>query len=66
MEWIGEPKESEEMMPKWFDFKEIPFENMWSDDKIWLPKVLEGKKIRAKFWFDENSEIAKYSIKELE
>ncbi len=26
--WQGSPKESEEMKPKWFEFKKIPFEKM--------------------------------------
>lgn len=63
IEWIGKPKESEEMKPKWFDFEKIPYEKMWSDDKIWLPKILENKKVRAKFWFNENGEIVKHRIK---
>lgn len=65
MEWIGEPKESEEMKPEWFDFGKIPYENMWTDDKIWLPKVLEGKKIRAKFWFDDQGKFVKHKIREI-
>jgi 8-oxo-dGTP pyrophosphatase MutT (NUDIX family) len=40
----GEVEESEEMMPKWFSLKEIPFDEMWSDDKIWLPKLLAWEK----------------------
>ena len=32
-DWEGEPKESEEMKPKWFKFKNIPYsrsrENCW-------------------------------------
>jgi hypothetical protein len=35
-------QESEEMMPKWFALDEIPFDNMWADDKIWLPELLAG------------------------
>lgn len=43
-EWLGEPKESEEMAPKWFSFNEIPYKSMWPDDIHWLPHVLMGKK----------------------
>ncbi len=53
-EWNGEPSESDEIKPKWFDINEIPFSKMFPDDKYWLPLVLEGKKIRAYFEFDEN------------
>jgi 8-oxo-dGTP pyrophosphatase MutT (NUDIX family) len=64
--WDGEPKESEEMRPEWFDFKQIPFEKMWQDDKHWLPLVLEGKKLDADFTFGQDNEtIKKYDIREV-
>ncbi|MFZ2154100.1 MAG: NUDIX domain-containing protein [Candidatus Moraniibacteriota bacterium] len=48
-EWIGEPKESEEMLnPTWFDIKNLPFDEMMPNDKDWLPQALAGKKIIAK------------------
>ena len=47
--WQGEPTESEEMKPEWFDIKNIPYDRMFPDDKYWLPLILEGKKIRAYF-----------------
>ena len=50
--WLGEPRESEEMRPEWFKAEEIPFSQMWADDKHWLPLVLEGKLVRADFSFD--------------
>jgi 8-oxo-dGTP pyrophosphatase MutT (NUDIX family) len=51
-EWDGEISESEEMKPQWFNFKDIPYQQMWSDDFLWLPRVLEGKKVSARFLFD--------------
>jgi 8-oxo-dGTP pyrophosphatase MutT (NUDIX family) len=56
-EWEGEPKESEEMLPKWFKIKEIPYNKMWDDDKHWMPYILKGKKLKAKFVFDENDKV---------
>ena len=38
-EWDGEPQESEEMSPSWFDIKDIPYKDMFADDKYWLPLV---------------------------
>src|ERR1035438_7000783 len=46
-DWIGEPLETEEMRPQWFDLEAIPYKTMWADDKYWLPPVLAGKKIEA-------------------
>ena len=51
-EWKGTPKESDEVEPIWFTIDQIPYAQMWEDDKYWFPKVLEGKKIRAEFWFE--------------
>jgi len=63
--WQGSPKESEEMKPRWFDFKEIPFDKMWEDDKHWMPLILKGKKIQGDFIFEKDNEsIKKHSIEE--
>lgn len=51
-EWKGTPKESDEVEPVWFTMDQIPYDQMWEDDKYWFPKVLEGKKIKAEFWFE--------------
>jgi len=62
-EWEGELRESKEMLPKWFDIKDLPFENMWDDDKYWLPEVLKGKKIKkASFVFEENGRVREHKI----
>lgn len=52
-DWEGEPTESEEMCPKWFKSHEVPFKEMWPDDIFWLPHVLAGKKLKAKFTFGQ-------------
>ena len=51
--WQGEPTESDEMKPEWFDIQSIPYDKMFPDDKYWLPLILEGRKIKAYFDFDE-------------
>jgi len=58
----GKEKESDEVSPKWFPISRIPYEKMWEDDSIWLPKVLEGIKFRATFWFS-GEEMRGYEIK---
>ena len=54
--WGGEPRESEEMAPSWFDVDRIPHEKMWGDDAHWLPLVLSGRRIRARFTFAADNE----------
>ena len=60
--WSGQPKESEEMNPKWFLIKDIPYQKMWDDDKIWLPHILTGKKLEADFIFKEGEIIKEHKI----
>jgi len=61
--WQGEPVESGEMFPEWFDRKDIPFERMWVDDKYWLPMVLRGDYVQAEFDFNtDGSELLRYAI----
>lgn len=55
--WIGEPIESEEMAPQWFEIKNIPYPKMWQDDEFWLPQVVAGNKIHGKFTFDTNDNL---------
>jgi len=60
-EIVGEPKESEESKPKWFSLKEIPYEDMWEDDKYWLPLVINNINFSAEFWFEGES-MKKFKI----
>lgn len=60
--YSGEPKESEEMRPLWFPLDAIPYDQMWDDDKYWLPLLIEGKKFEAEFWFDEHKKVSKHNI----
>lgn len=53
----GELKECEEARPFWINKAEIPYDNMWEDDKLWLPKALEGHKFDAYFIFDDKTMI---------
>lgn len=62
--WEGEPQESEEMAPKWFNITEIPFEEMWPDDQHWLPKVLQGIPIIGHFTMNQNQGIDKFELLE--
>ncbi len=50
--WRGTPKESGEMKPRWFKFKNIPYKLMWPDDRYWLPLVLKGKTVKGEFHFN--------------
>ncbi|MDR0979186.1 MAG: 8-oxo-dGTP diphosphatase [Lachnospiraceae bacterium] len=64
--WDGEPIETEEMKPEWVSIKEIPYSKMFQDDQHWLPQVLEGKKVKGFFEFDENMELLSHNVTEVE
>ena len=55
--WQGKPTESEEMSPKWFSTKKLPYAEMWPDDIFWLPEVLKGNLVKATFKFGEKDII---------
>lgn len=60
-EFSGEPAETEEMLPQWFDLEEIPYESMWPDDIHWLPRVLTGEKLQGNFHF-RNDQISDFNL----
>ncbi len=47
----GEPKESEESKPKWVPLGSIPYDEMWEDDRYWLPLVIDNLHFKGEFWF---------------
>lgn len=63
--WTGEPMESDEMKPMWFDINNLPYEKMFSDDKLWLERVLAGEKLECKFKFDDDFNLIEYKIENI-
>ncbi|XP_058705563.1 oxidized purine nucleoside triphosphate hydrolase [Poecile atricapillus] len=62
----GEPTESEEMRPQWFQLDEVPFHHMWPDDSYWFPLVLQRKLFRGYFKFQGQDTILEHSLEEVE
>ena len=65
-EWEGEPVETEEMSPQWYKLHEIPYDEMWIDDKYWLPLFLERKHLKAYFRFKDNLTLLEKDINLIE
>ena len=65
-EWHGEPTPSDEMIPRWFKQNDIPYDHMWPDDQIWLPIVLNGKKLRTEFRLTQDYQVESQQIVEVE
>jgi len=49
----GQLKESSEGILSWIDFEKVPYEEMWEDDRYWLPLLMEGKNFRGEFYFNQ-------------
>ncbi|XP_049601608.1 oxidized purine nucleoside triphosphate hydrolase isoform X2 [Syngnathus scovelli] len=62
----GEPTETEEMRPRWFDSDKIPFEQMWPDDKLWFPLLLQKKKFVGNVQFQGHDVILSYKLDEVD
>jgi len=55
---------SKEGTLRWFTLEEIPFGEMWQDDKHWLPILLEDKNFEGDFYFDkEGKELLDFRIR---
>ena len=64
--WVGDPCETEEMQPRWYRQEQLPFAQMWVDDPYWVPLVLAGKKIKARFLFGEDgAKLLDFSVNEV-
>ena len=61
-EWEGEPEESEEMRPQWFEANALPFESMWEDDPHWLPRIIKGEKLTGTFNFDKDNHLINFDM----
>lgn len=60
--WEGEPTETEEMAPEWFEMSEVPYGTMWQDDILWLPQVLQGEKLLGEFTFDKDENMLTHKV----
>ena len=54
----GTPTETEEAVPIWAALDSIPFDEMWEDDRLWLPRVLAGEHADGRFVFDGDSMLS--------
>ena len=50
----GEPTETEEAAPIWVPVDAIPYEEMWEDDYLWVPLVLNGTRFLGRYLFDDD------------
>lgn len=51
---LGEPEETDEAVPLWVSLDAIPYDEMWEDDRLWLPWLLDRRRFRGCFIFEDD------------
>ena len=54
-EFSGDIKESEEGKLEWIPKSKLPLDQMWEDDRYWLPFLVAGTKFKGEFEFTSDS-----------
>lgn len=49
---LGEAIETDEALPLWLPQDALPYDEMWADDRIWVPHLLAGRPFRLRAVFD--------------
>ena len=50
----GQPTETEEAIPIWSPVDRIPYDEMWADDRIWVPHMLASRPFSGRFVFEKD------------
>ena len=61
--YTGVAQETEEATPMWFSINEIPYDEMWEDDRIWIPYMLKNIVFSGWYVFDQ-SKMLDFMIEE--
>lgn len=59
----GTPSETEEAVPVWYPADDIPYEEMWVDDRVWMPHMFAGETFTGTFVLtDEGDAMHRYEV----
>jgi 8-oxo-dGTP diphosphatase len=47
----GEPRSTPEAVPLWYPVHALPIDEMWDDDRYWLPRLLARERLEGEFLF---------------
>ncbi|MGU3411567.1 8-oxo-dGTP diphosphatase [Microbacterium sp. M1A1_1b] len=60
--WSGTPTVSDELAARWVPVDDVPYDAMWDDARYWLPGVLAGGTVDARFTFaDDDATVVGFS-----
>lgn len=51
----GKAYETDEAVPLWTPTRAVPFDEMWADDHLWFPYMLEDRPFSGRFIFDQDA-----------
>ena len=54
------------MRPQWFDWDQIPFSEMWVDDIMWYPLLLQKKKFVGYYKCQGHEVILSHTLEEVD
>ncbi|GAA5811248.1 hypothetical protein MFLAVUS_004680 [Mucor flavus] len=54
------PTETEEMKPEWYNYSDIPYSQMWADDKVWIPLLLNNTRFMGHYHFSQDQATVLY------
>jgi 8-oxo-dGTP diphosphatase len=57
----GTPVETDEAIPMWINLDAIPFDEMWEDDRLWVPLLVAGKRFSG-YWIFEGDRMLDYRL----
>ncbi|WP_263078239.1 8-oxo-dGTP diphosphatase [Endozoicomonas sp. Mp262] len=54
-DFTGTPTETDEAIPLWFHLDQIPYDEMWEDDRYWLPLLIKNQPFKGRYLFDNDN-----------
>ncbi len=51
-DFVGTPVETDEAVPLWFTLTDLPYHDMWEDDRYWLPLVIQRRRFAGRWVFE--------------
>lgn len=61
---LGVPRATAEATPLWYPLERLPFDEMWEDDRYWLPRILNGERLEGEFLF-QSGVLRAYRLRSL-
>jgi 8-oxo-dGTP diphosphatase len=50
----GTPSETDEAVPLWAPIVALPYDEMWEDDRLWLPLLFERRRFVGRYIFEDD------------